>query len=557
MPLRVHTTLSIYRFLFLLSASLIQFGCANESIPQGGKQDQAPPTITKAIPADKSIHFQSNKIQLTFNEFLKASAFSQTLISPPLDKRPDIKVSGKTLTIKLKSPLRANTTYTINFADDIKDLNEGNTANNLTYVFSTGDYIDSLQVAGNVFLAKDNTAAEGAIVSLYPADSGDAILESKPFYFAKTDKAGHFEINNIKSARYNIYGLKDQNYNYLFDQPNEMIAFGDSVINLSGTGSSNINLYLFDDNHGKIKLNEVRSIAPGFLKISYTKPINSFKLNGELYSADDFARFYDTNDTINYWYTKSYIKKTELYLAANDTLFDTARMELKFIPMDSLFSNANYALSIVNQANAGRNAASSIEIWNTEDLYKPLKIIFSRPVAYINESKSLHIADSSGESSNPRFTLDEKTKQFILVEFEKKENAVYSLEIPDSMFRDILSTWNKEIQYKFRTSGKDAYGNMRITLKTDHPAKYYIVRLLNANNEVLKEFLFTGNGERKVSVENILAGSYKFLVIEDDNRNGKWDTGDFKNKVQPEKMFVYKDTYQLKGGWDLEAVVKF
>jgi hypothetical protein len=557
MALRSPCALAIYRYLFLLSAAIVQYGCANESIPQGGKQDQEAPKITKSLPADRSIRFRSSKIQITFDEFLKVSGFSQTLISPPVDKKPDIKVSGKTVMVKLKSPLRANTTYTINFAEDIKDLNEGNTANNLTYVFSTGDYIDSMQVAGNVFLAKDNSVAEGAIISLYPKDSDDAILRSKPFYFAKTDKAGHFEINNIKNGRYNIYGLKDQNYNYLFDQPNEMIAFADSVINLNDRVQSNINLYLFDDNQAKIKLNEVRSIAPGFLQISYTKPINSFKLHGELYSAADFARFHDTYDTINYWYTKPYIKKTELYLVANDTLFDTARMELKFIDRDSLFANDNNALSIVNQANVGRNTKPGKDVWNIEDLYKQLKINFSRPVTYIDEAKGLHLADSSGESSNLKFTLDEKTKQFILVEFEKKENAIYSLEIPDSMFRDILGTWNRKIQYKFRTSGKDAYGNMRITLKTDHPEKYYIVRLLNADNEVMKEFLFTGNGERKVSVENILAGSYKFLVIEDDNRNGKWDTGDFKNKVQPEKMFVYKDSYQLKGGWDLEAVVKF
>ena len=110
---------------------------------------------------------------------------------------------------------------------------------------------------------------------------------------------------------------------------------------------------------------------------------------------------------------------------------------------------------------------------------------------------------------------------------------------------------------KLRTNGKESYGNLRITLKTDHPENYYVVRLLNANNEVMKEFLFTGDGERKVSVDNMLAGIYKFLVIDDENKNGEWDTGDFKKKLQPEKMFVYKDTYQLKGGWDLDAEVKF
>ena len=125
------------------------------------------------------------------------------------------------------------------------------------------------------------------------------------------------------------------------------------------------------------------------------------------------------------------------------------------------------------------------------------------------------------------------------------------------MFQGFLGTWNKEINYQFTTNGKASYGNLHIALKTEHPEKYYIIRLLNTNNELVKEFYFTGNGERKVSVDNILAGSYKFMVIDDENKNGEWDTGDFKNKRQAERIYTYKDNYQLKGGWDLDVEVKF
>ncbi len=531
--------------------------CANESVPQGGKQDAVPPVSKKISPPDKSLQFKEDKIHITFDEFIKPSGFAQTIISPPLEKRPDFTVSGKTLTIKLKGTLRTNTTYTINFAEDIKDLNEGNTANNFTYVFSTGDFIDSQSVSGKVILAKDNKPAEAVVVALYPEDSINGILKTKPYYFAKTNTQGQFQISNIKAGKYFVYALQDQNYNYLYDQPNEMIAFSDSILKLTDSVSSTINLLLFDENKNKLKLNEVRSIAPGHLQISYTQPINNFKLNGELFSDGDFALFYDSNDTINYWYSNHYINKTDIYLIANDTLFDTSRIELKFISKDSLLTNRANSLSIVNQLVTTKDKAENKDIWNVADLYKPLKINLSRPVTYINQSKQLQIIDSSGHVVEHKFSLDEKTKQTLLFELEKKENTLYSLEIPDSTFQDILGTWNKKTIYKFRTTGKDNYGNLRITLKTDHPENYYIVRLLNANDEIMKEFLFTGNGERKVSVENILSGSYKFLVIDDKNRNGKWDTGNFKNKIQPEKMFIYKDTYQLKGGWDLDAEVKF
>lgn len=532
--------------------------CANESVPQGGAQDTTPPAVKKSSPPNKTTGFKTDKITITFNEFLKETGFAQTLISPPTEKRPVIHVAGKTLTVKLKSPLRDSTTYTINFADDVQDLNEGNEAPNFTYVFSTGNYIDSQNISGSVLLAKDNSAQENIVVALYPQDSLDGILKSKPFYFAKTDKSGNFKIENIKAGKYWAYALKDQNYNYIYDQPNELIAFSDTVIDLKDTLPKNVSLVLFEENKNKIRLDEVRTIAPGKIQISYNKPISQFKLDAALYSTSDFAYVYPTKDTIIYWYSKYYQRYDTLYLAANDTILDTMRMELKSIEKDSLTTGNKYFLSIENQSDRGGAKGENKQLLNVSELYKPLKINLSSPILEINQSKRLRISqDSSTNSFEPDFLLDEKTKQFISIDFKKQEKTNYKLEIPDSTFRDIFGLWNRKLTYNFTTNTKDSYGNLKITLKTEHPEKYYVIRLLNANNVVEKEFYFTGNGERKITVENILAGGYKFVVIDDENKNGEWDSGDFKRKIQPEKIFTYKDVYQLKGGWDLEAEVRF
>ena len=549
---------STLRWAILLAATVIQFGCAQESVPQGGAQDKEAPKIKKITPADKSLHFNSDKIVIKFNEFIKATGFAQTLISPPLAKRPDFHAEGKTLTIKLKTPLRDSTTYTINFGDDIQDLNEGNKASNLTYVFSTGDYIDSQKVSGMVYLAKDNTPADGMVVSLYPKDSVDGILKSKPYYFTKTDKSGHFQINNIKADRYLIYALKDQNYNYLFDQPNELIAFSDSIVNLTDTVPKNITLYAFEDDRRKLALNETKSLAPGLLQFVYSKPIKSFKLDAALYSEGDFAYLNTTKDTVTYWYSKYYTKYDTLYLNANDRKFDTVRMELHFIEPDSLARSNRYSLDIINQPVKSKLDTLTKRNFNQQELNKSLKINFSRPVIKINETKQLNISeDSTSNIVTPKFVLDEKTRQSISVGFDKKENTHYTLEIPDSMFQGFFGTWNKKTYYRFTTNAKSNYGNLHITLKTEHPENYYVIRLLNSANETVKEFYLSGNGDKKVSADNILAGSYKFVVVEDSNKNGEWDSGEFKNKIQPEKTYTYKDIYQLKGGWDLDVEVKF
>ena len=550
--------ISLIRVAVILLVALMQNNCAQESTPQGGAQDKDAPKVKRISPADKSLFFRGNKIEIKFNEFIKETGFAQTLISPPTAKRPDFNVEGRTLTIKLKSALRDSTTYTINFGDDVKDLNEGNIAENFTYVFSTGSYIDSQKISGTVITAKDNTPAEGIIVSLYPKDSANAILKSKPFYFSKTDKAGSFKIENIKAGKYWIYALKDQNYNYIYDQPNELIAFSDTIIDLSDSISPNVKLFLFDENKRKLQLDEVRSLSPGQLQISYTKPIKNFKLDWEGYTENDFAYVYPTNDTINYWFSNYYQQKDSFYLTANDTLLDTVRMEMKFIKKDSLNTGNKNALSIVNQVSKSRIDSSNKANLILQELNKPLKINFSRPIIKINEAKQIQIKeDTESKMIEPKFTVDEKTKMYVEANFEKKENTKYVVEIPDSALQDIFGTWNKKLTYQFTSNSKTSYGNLHITLKTEHPENYYTIHLLNSANEVVKEFFFTGNGERKVSADNILAGAYKFEVIDDTNKNGVWDTGDFKQKIQPEKIYTYKDIYQLKGGWDLDVEVKF
>lgn len=551
-------TLSLLRLGFLLAAGIILTNCANESVPQGGAQDAEAPKIKHISPPDKSLHFNSPNIKITFNEFLKETGFSQTLISPPTSKQPDFKIEGRTLTVKFKTPLRDSTTYTINFADDVQDLNEGNKLSNFTYVFSTGDYLDSAQISGNVLVAEDNSPADDVIVSLYSTDTADAIKTAKPLYFAKTDKAGQFKIENLKKGRYYIYALKDQNYNYIYDQPNELIAFSDSIIELTDSPTKPITLMAFEDKQRKLILNEAKAIGPGNIQFYYSKPVKTFHLTTSFHTETDFVYFNDTRDTINYWYSKYYTKYDSIYLSANDERLDTVRMQLRFIEKDSLTKSAGNLLSPVYQTVKTKKDTTDGEKSGLQELNRAVKINFSRPIIGINDSARIQIyEDSVLLHVEPTVIIDSTTRQYISIEFQKKEKTNYTIQVPDSMFKDVFGTYNKKFAYKFTTNTKDNYGNLRITLKTEHPEKNYVIKLQTQSGTPVKEFYLSGNGERRVSALNVLAGGYKFVVIEDENKNGKWDSGSFKKKTQPEKIFTYKEVYQLKGGWDLDVEVKF
>ncbi|HWB64033.1 MAG TPA: Ig-like domain-containing domain, partial [Chitinophagales bacterium] len=386
---------TLHRLIYPAFIALLLTNCANEKAPEGGKKDTTPPSVKKISPLNKSLHFRSNKIQITFDEYIKPTGFAQTLISPPLAERPDFKISGKTLVIKLKSPLRDSTTYTINFAEDIKDVNEGNVLNNFTYVFSTGDFIDSQKVSGKVLNAKDNTAADGVVVSLYPEDSVNGIISKKPYYFAKTDNNGGYRINNIKAGRYHIYALKDQNYNYIFDQPNEQIAFTDSILNLTDTVPQNVELHIFQQKAGTIRYAGYHVVGLGQVQLYFNRQIDTFSIRSTGQPEHTWWYFDHSSDTVNYWFSNFYEKKDTLYTLANDSVLDTARIELQTIDKDSLWANPKYSLSIVNQSNAVKATRSSKEIYNTQELYKPVKIFFSRPVFGINPAKPFQIFPDS------------------------------------------------------------------------------------------------------------------------------------------------------------------
>lgn len=541
----------------IVIAALLQYRCATESAPTGGKEDKDPPKVKSISPPDQSIHFKDKQVEIKFDEFIQNSGFPHVLISPDLNPKPVYQVHGKKLIIKFKSELQPNTTYTINFGDDIKDVNQSNILSNFSYVFSTGDYIDSQRVSGRVLIAKDDAPAEDYLVLLYPQDSTSAFLRSRPAYFAKTQKDGSFEIKNIKAARYNAYALKDQNFNYFYDMGGENIGFLDSILDLTDTLPKQIELHAFNEGgKRKLKLQNVKNPEAGKLVVSYSGPFEHLKMDSKLFENGYFAWFYDTKDTAIVWYSNTYIKKDSVYLVANDTLQDTVRMELKFINTDSLTANPKYLPIIENQSLLAKKDSSIKTNFNIQELYGLLKISFTRPILEINDSKRLQItADSTRKVALADFELDEKTHQRIKFNFERTEKTDYTVLIPDSTFKDVFGLWNKALTWKFRTNEKASYGNIHLNVKSEHPERSYIINLINSSGETVRTY-FTEGAEKRIDIPKMLSGNYKISAVEDINHNGLWDTGNLLKKRQPERVINFKDNYALKGGWDLEIEVK-
>lgn len=550
------------RLLLTVACSVLLYSCATESAPTGGKQDAEPAELRSASPPNESINFKEQKIELTFNEFIQNNGFPTTVISPPMAKKPVYGMSGKTLIVRFKSELRDSTTYTINFGDDIKDLNESNITNNFTYVFSTGSYIDSQSISGKIINAKDGTAVEGALVLLYPrivmqSDTvKEPVLNVQPSYFAKTDKSGTYQIRNVKADYYKVYALKDGNFNYIYDQPNEMIGFVDSLINMTDTIPDALEMLTFIEEGKAVELQNVKSAEAGRLQFQYNGLVRKFDVQADSVNNDFIYWKNAAKDSITLWYSDFYTRAATFITTANDTIFDTTRIELKFIDKDTMLTAKKYPPSIVNQTIEIGGKSSVTNNTNIQSLYGWLKINFNRPIIRIDSSKTVQILEDSTENySNPELRIGKYIKQHLEFNFDRKPGTNYSLIVPDSTFQDMFGLWNRAINWKFKTNNKENYGTIKLKVSASGTTNH-ILNLLNDKNEVVEEIIISTEKEKFVTISNIPAGAYRISVVNDNNKNGEWDTGNLLKQIQPETVKLLPETYTLKGGWDLDVEVK-
>ncbi|MEO1012987.1 MAG: Ig-like domain-containing protein, partial [Bacteroidota bacterium] len=225
-------------FLFCALFAFLQ--CARRGNPTGGPKDVEPPVLLRADPENMSINFDAKTIKLYFDEYVKLKDIQEQLIvSPPLKYPPEISPQSgadKVVEISIKDTLKENTTYTLNFGQGITDNNEGNPSSFLTYVFSTGDYIDSLTVSGVVKDAYNKEPDEFISVMLYKLDTAytdSTIYQKPPNYITNTlDSTIIFTLKNLKEGKYALFGIKDEAKNNIFDQNSDKIAFIRDTVDL-------------------------------------------------------------------------------------------------------------------------------------------------------------------------------------------------------------------------------------------------------------------------------------------------------------------------------------
>ncbi len=526
-----------FRILVVLIILVFDVSCARRGRPEGGPKDFDKPIMVKTIPEFKSLHFKEDEIEIYFDEYIKLkNVSSQLIISPPLKYPAAITPQGtpsKKITIKIRDTLLENTTYTFNFGQSIADNTEGNILENFKYIFSTGDYIDSLEVKGTVKDAFDLEMIENPTLMLYEVveNFNDSIIfNEKPMYVGSTIDSVNWNITNIKAGKYLLIALNDESKNYKFNPKADKIGFINKYITVPKDTSYNITLF-----------NEIlpfkiptkpKEISKGHIVFGYEGDAENFKVNTISKTPSDFksvSGFDREKDTLHYWYNK-YDADSILINVSNIKFHDTVKVKLSSKEIDSL------------------KVASLIS--GTLHLRDTFKLYTNVPVIDIDTTKFYFInKDSVRVNYNPVLS---KNKQEITLDFEKEIQNEYALELFPGAIIDLFGTKNDSLKVKFQTKKTSNYCSLFLTLKN---VKSYpiIIDLINDQGKIVaKKFV---ENDYEYQFNNLIPSRFKVRIIYDLNDNKKWDTGNFLLRQQPEEVYYFKSIINAKANWEVIEIL--
>ncbi|GHT39050.1 hypothetical protein FACS189437_01340 [Bacteroidia bacterium] len=552
--------------------------------PEGGVYDVEPPKFIGSHPAPNTTRFDKNKISLLFDEYIiLEKPAEKVIITPPQIKMPVIKAVGKQITVELKDSLRPDMTYTFDFTNSIVDNNEKNVLEGFNFAFSTGDVVDSLEIAGILLNAENLEPMPNIMVGIH-SDLSDTAFTTLPFLrTSQTNETGRFRIRNIAPGTYHLFALNDLNRDFKFDQPGEAIAFDtlpiipsfepavrmdtlwkdsltvDTIKEIQYTRFTpdNMLLRLFKENFEFQYLSKTERSDQRLFTVTFNAPVEElpavYLLNEEEKETD--------------WYVleQSPDRKTLTYWLADSTLYqkDTIRIETDYLAHDTLNNIVTMTDTIKlvkkkteaprekkkGEENKPDRLAINITPSGTIDVYDTVKITFSEPVIPL-EKNLIQIkqkVDTLWEERDFPLLQDTLNPRLYYLDYVWPYGQEYQIRIDSAALSSIYGKENDSIQVGFKTKEEKEYGLLEIRLSGNTSAGFG--QLLDGSEKIVKQSpLEEGN----IVFFDIKPGKYYVRYIADTNGNGQWDTGNYAENRQPEAVYYYPGVFEMKAYMDLE-----
>ncbi|MDH6357682.1 Ig-like domain-containing protein [Parabacteroides sp. PF5-9] len=575
-----------YSVLGLMGVLILAvYSCASVGTPNGGPYDETPPKFVSSTPAPNQTNYTHSRIEIMFDELIQLDRPSENVIvTPPQKSLPIIRASGRKILVELKDTLQEKTTYTLDFTNSIADNNEKNILENFTFAFSTGEVIDSLEVSGILLNAENLEPMPGITIGLH-RNLEDSAFTNEPFLrTSRTNDRGQFTIRNIAPGTYRIYGLNDVNRDYLFDQPGEDIAFCDSLIVPTFEFTTrqdttwvdtltidtiqtvaytrfmpdDIRLFLFKEKFARQYILRPERSQENMFILRFNAPLDTIPTPVPLnFEPADSSWFYvqtaDEMATLNFWITDSTVWTQ-----------DTLQVELTYPRSDSLNilqPQTDTLQLVMRRSNAERRRGKKDE---PEEI--SLLGMNIRPSGSVNNYDTVFIAFDEPvlELEKTQLFLEQKVDTlWNTVDFELHHDSVnalryyilrpwkydeeYKLEIDSATIFSVYGKWNNKYSGSFKIKSEEEYGHLYINIiGVDSTA---LVELLDNNDVVVRKAPIKDGG---VLFLDLKPNKYYARIILDTNKNGKWDTGNYAEKLQPETVYYYPKFFEIPLNWQVE-----
>jgi len=576
--------------LIIVLAALTYASCANRGVgPQGGPKDTIPPKPRSCEPEMGTLNFQGNRIEVSFDEYIQLDNVGSNLImSPPQQNPPDVKARGKKLIVQFQDSLYPNTTYTLDFGAAVCDYREKVPLRGYSFYFSTGDQIDTLETAGHVYDAQTLNPMKGITVGVY-SNMADSAFEREPFLrIAKTDSAGGFRIKNIHQGTYRIYAVNDMSKDYRLtigealaftDQtvtvqssvvslPDSTNSVSDSVLSVSDTVMSvydtvlsvsqpktNTALFLFKEVQQKLFLQRSTRDEQHRITLSFSATPDSLPHIRPLCDTLNYHVQYSAKrDTAFVWLTDSMsIRQDSLFWEVQyrqtDSVFnlvwvtDTLRTIWRAPKLTAKAKETQDRMNRNRRLTLTSNARKGFEVYDT------LRISCSTPLDSI-AVESMHLFELQDTVRKPvSFSIApyDTLPMTLYILAAVKPGMNYELQLDSGALHDIYGVTHINATYGLLVKALTDYSTLRVRLKSFEPKAR--IQLLNSKDQVIRELPAAEDG---AFFEYLKPDAYYVRLYIDENEDGKWTTGSWEHKRQPEIIYYFPEKIQTKSNWDFE-----
>ena len=575
----------------VLAWIVIISSCANQGMPMGGPKDSIPPVLLETNPEFRELNYKGNEVRFTFNEYIIPDAVSEALVvSPPLDKRPIIRTKGKSLVIQFNEELKDSTTYSLDLKNSIADNNEKNPYKNLRFSFSTWDVYDSLRIAGRVMNAFNLEPAENNLVLLQKNLHDSAVFKVRPDFIAKTDEKGIFMIDNISPGKYHIFALNDANNDLLYNEGAEEIAFIDTLIVPSARFQEELDT-LVKGVDSLMILGYTRFYPDPVYLRQFTEDV--FEQYLDVYSRDsrykcDFIFNESVKDTfyVNLigkeakdWYVlepNNNMDSIAMWIA--DTTIanlDTLLMEVSYYQLDSLNElyvkkdtlEMNFTEKSKDDSKKRRRTKKEdteegpepvpqfkwdINTSSTFDLNKDILLTAPEPIQSFDSTKILLFLSEDTLKNPLKFNFEKDSSRWrtYKISYPWEYETQYTIEIDSAACTNIYGITSSKLSRDFKTREEDYYGIIRLKLtNVNSPLLLQVLKNNDEENVIAQRQAWE---DQTVVFDYLAPGKYKLKVIYDTNGNGKWDTGSYQDKYQPEFVSYVNVIHKVRSNWTEE-----